>query len=302
MTEHISNLLQRDRDISQQKASKEILWYDGSTRFLSTYTSTKVIEDDKIARSWMSQYAYEELWTKVVISSRKYVKTNLNDGYVSIHKIGTGLEEGIKIKVGNRCPCTKRVAFQYQCVHEYMMDGSLDLTKYSSELWMSNYQYIVHCQRTGLTSSRTRMSCPTNQTNTNNTRAVVNQSTIESSSHTVEQSTNNDIDMDTQQDYNNMMMGSTVIRDQCSLPTYCSILDQGKEIARCVQNDSLGLQAVACAFDQILETLRNSKSVSTLDFSDTIGLLHKSMYEKRGARSDDIAVPAITKQNTSSAS
>ena len=111
------------------------------------------------------------------------------------------------------------------------MDGSLDLTKYSSELWMSNYQYIVHCQGTGLTSSRTRMSCPTNQTNTNNTRAVVNQSTIESSSHTVEQSTNNDIDMDTQQDYNNMMMGSTVIRDQCSLPTYCSILDQGKEIA-----------------------------------------------------------------------
>ena len=104
LTEHISNLLQRDRDISQQKASKEILWYDGSTRFLSTYTSTKVIEDDKIARSWMSQYAYEELWTKVVISSRKYVKTNLNDGYVSIHKIGTGLEEGIKIKVGNRCP------------------------------------------------------------------------------------------------------------------------------------------------------------------------------------------------------
>ena len=64
----------------------------------------------------------------------------------------------------------------------------------------------------------------------------------------------------------------------------------------------MGLQAVACAFDQILETLQNSKSVSTLDFSDTIGLLHESMYEKRGARSDDIAVPAITKQNTSSAS
>ena len=118
----------------------------------------------------------------------------------------------------------------------------------------------------------------------------------------MEQSTNNDIDMDTQQDYNNMMMGSSVIGDQYSLPTYCSILDQGKEIAWCVQNDSLGLQAVACAFDQILETLRNSKSVSTLDFSDTIGLLHESMYEQRGARSDDIAVPAITKQNTSSAS
>ena len=80
IAEHEANLLQRNRDISQSHSAEDIEWYQDSSTFVSLFDDPSLNEDDKKARTWMSKFAYNEIWLKVVSKSNSLTISLLDNG------------------------------------------------------------------------------------------------------------------------------------------------------------------------------------------------------------------------------
>ena len=105
IAEHVANLLQRDRDISQSHSAEDIEWYQDSSTFVSLFDDPSLNEDDKKAQTWMSKFAYNEIWLKVVSKSNSLTISLLDNGSKIVHCICQTPESGRIMKVGVRCSC-----------------------------------------------------------------------------------------------------------------------------------------------------------------------------------------------------
>ena len=251
IAEHVANLLQRDRDISQSHSTEDIEWYQGSSTFVSLFDDPSLNQDDKKARNWMSKFAYKEIWLKVVSKSNSLTVSVLENGTKMVHRIGHPPESGIIMKHGVRCSCFYRIGLMCQCVHEYIVDGRLELDKYSKQHWMSKDKFIVDTQSSLFVNSSSASISP-EENNQFDCHSSIDKTEYIDGTNDMKYSFNENLST-----HNNISLELS----------YNSIVDLGKEIARCVQNDTNAMKAVSCAMNQMIDTLRNKKGANRSDFN-----------------------------------
>ena len=267
LAKQASELLQRDRDLSQQKANKDIEWFHGNEVFVSND------DDDIIARKLLSKYAYEELWLNVMKQAKCLMITKLSDQSSSVHKIGEHPNTGHIVKLGERCNCTKRVAMMIQCVHEYKIDGKFIIEKYNKLQWISTHSYIIDLQSLS----------PSN----------VSPSLFE---HTKDTEDTMSEDSSVQRQLPHQCKKGS----QMHTPTFNEVVNLAKEGARCAQNDSTTMRAFASAIDQMIETMRQGSTVP--HFNESIKEFNTSFQNatlSTKSGNDSVAVPSITTFSTS---
>ena len=130
------------------KKANEDKWFHGISTFMSQFTSPNDIEEDKQARSYLSQTAYENLWLPAKRLSCQMSVSHSEEGIVVKEIDDETNESSVIIPHYGRCPCWKRIAFLYQCLHEYRVDGKLILHKYDDNKWKKPSVYhknVTHC-------------------------------------------------------------------------------------------------------------------------------------------------------------
>ena len=236
IAEHITKLLERERYLSQKKANEDNSWYQGSNTFISDLTSPSDINEDKEARLYLSQAAYNKLWLSAKRKSSCLIQ-NKNEHGSFVRVIGDeSTSSTVFIPNNERCPCTRRIAYMFQCEHEYVVDGKLLLSKYNSTKWMSTHQYVISCSAN--IAINPIPNPPKNDTFFHETLSCgaesINIDGIECSSNEMDQ---------------------YIPKQTKKIPmdaSYNSIVNQAQELARCAQNDKDIMNAISFSLGRMI--------------------------------------------------
>ena len=145
LEDQVHKLLFRQESLQRSKNENRLKYEMQHCRYpLSTGDDTKNVED-RSARANLTEWAYNNLW---MVSSYKH-STHLEAKYdhaTNSHMVRDcskpwGDTTCIVIPQGiARCSCKKRVAFEFQCGHEYVIDKCFRLDKYHPR-WFSAKTY-----------------------------------------------------------------------------------------------------------------------------------------------------------------
>ena len=104
-----------------------------SYKYKSTHHGQSGI-DECNAKSFLSSYAYKELFVKAMKGADWLQKETENNGNISIWPANQdkNISNVVVLKPNMRCPCKKRVGFMFQCKHEYLVDSKFNIDKYDN--------------------------------------------------------------------------------------------------------------------------------------------------------------------------
>ena len=135
ISEQMTHLLGRQKNLDKTRRQKEDDQYVTASRFSSPYREPTAASDDVVAKKTFSGYGYSQLWSTSIKRSF-YLQMETNDDGDSIvwpTKVSAERrsdETTTIVEAGRRCSCERRIAYQIQCEHEYVVDGGIDIYKF----------------------------------------------------------------------------------------------------------------------------------------------------------------------------
>jgi hypothetical protein len=145
IAEQMTHLLGRQKNLDKARRQKEDDQYVTASRYSSPYREPIAGSDDVVAKKTFSGYGYSQLWTTTIKRSfYLQMETDENgDNVVWPPKVSAERrteETSTLVEEGRRCPCERRIAYQIQCEHEYVVDGGIDIYKFNPR-WYHRQTY-----------------------------------------------------------------------------------------------------------------------------------------------------------------
>jgi hypothetical protein len=122
LEDQVHKRLCRQENLQQKKNDKRLKYEMQQCRYPSSGDTKNV--DDTSARASLTEWAYKNLWLVSSYRHSKHLKAKHDDAY-NAHKVRDRSKPWddpscIIIQQGTaHCSCKKRVAYEFQCGHEY---------------------------------------------------------------------------------------------------------------------------------------------------------------------------------------
>jgi hypothetical protein len=103
----------------------------GVSQYKSDYVGSKKA-DDELAKKTLFDWAYSKRFVFVRKSAEKLDchETEQGDYVVWPIRLESTSPKRVVISKNQRCQCSRRIAFQSQCAHEYVVDGAFVIDKW----------------------------------------------------------------------------------------------------------------------------------------------------------------------------
>ena len=143
LEDQVHKLLLRQDTLQRSKNDNRLKYEMQHCRYVSSEGAKNA--DDRTARECLTEWAYNNLWMKSSYRHSTHLEAKY-DPASNEHKVRDRSKPWddtscISIQPATeRCTCNKRVAFEFQCGHEYIIDGRFRKDKYHLR-WFSTKAY-----------------------------------------------------------------------------------------------------------------------------------------------------------------
>jgi hypothetical protein len=293
IAQHIQHLMNRQKELTKQRTEKE------NSQFCSTlhYKSSKrgqERKDEEAAKKTLSNYAFQKLFMRKSFQGARKLRHKFDvegNCFVWPAKLGVkdiyGLEHSrdnfeseehinpelvisgnglYRIPIGERCPCTDRISFMFQCSHEYHRDGEFKKELYNGKQWFTrrvydewtlnsiNESHLLH----GEDSER-------------------NEDDMSSNDEVIVPPPQGDVEEEVDMEQSNEYGGPPDDSDEeiddpmgaDGRQNYSTVKRQCDELCRAIANDQTQLQSVFATVTEMIERLRRQQSISVYFLEDT---------------------------------
>lgn len=117
----ISSLLNRQTFLAKKNGLEDAK-YEKITAIKGAEIASKDASEAEALKS-LSKHFYDTHWATVSSEGKKYTHSIQPDGSHHLHRTGTAMTSARTIRVGERCQCSRRIAFEGMCEHEYALHG-----------------------------------------------------------------------------------------------------------------------------------------------------------------------------------
>jgi hypothetical protein len=278
----LNDMLKRQQNHEKQsKVAKEALYVLGYN-FSSKESSQQIANDQKIARTTLSDFCYKKCYTNANYHTKHLQIERLDNGDSHIWAANGDKEESnvhVILKDG-RCNCKDVLDRKYQCGHELLNDGKLMISKYDSH-W-HNESYFIS------TNGQLYQSI---FKNTNVRVSIGTADIIHTSDSPNDFDNSNGEDMAYAFDYHDeleLSQGEPVLTSGTNT-TFGDLLTKAKELVSVVQNDQKLRQSMFTSMSEWIQLLRKDSNIE-VQFVNTI------LPTIRNSNSviSNIPIPAVT--------
>ena len=289
IAQHIQHLMNRQKELTKQRTEKENSQYCSTIHYKSSKRGQER-KDEETAKKTLSNYAFQKLFIRKAFQGARKLRHKFDaegNCFVWPAKLGMkdiyGLEQSrdnfeseqhinpelvisgnglYRIPVQERCPCTDRISFMFQCSHEYHRDGEFKKELYNGKQWFTRRVYDewnnnqMQVGESGVLQSGDDASAIN----------VDDDVTAPPGDVEVQDSLEEEPDYAVQNDDSDEEMEESVMGT--GRQNYSSVKRQCDELCRAVANDQTQLQAVFATVTEMIERLRRQQSISVYFVED----------------------------------
>ena len=280
IAEQVSKLLRRQQEQGKQRNEKQALQNARTHRYISRFKNQTGV-DDVLAKKCLSMNAYTRFISATLKPSTSLQHRIADDGSVFVWPAGrleSDNHEKVKIIPNERCSCNFRVKWNALCMHEYKVDGIMNLDKFSTR-WLNRTGFESRVLPTLLPTifqngETDRPNPPTDMLPGQSVRKVTD------GWHDMGFNINTSLDEDVDD------LGGSCDEDgdgDCGIDdmvednedrklgrlSYQSVKANCEEMCRYVQNDQLQLAELKLLTDRVLIRLRNKQNIHAC-FTDIV--------------------------------
>lgn len=198
-------------------------------------------------------------------------------------------ENSTVYNLNKRCLCNERIAYRYQCKHEYAYDRKLHLHKYDRRWFNSRSDFLP--------STLLRQVLPTTEENSVNIQDesiddIINNSTDEKTNHKDEHDYQENI---TIQDDSEV----SILNGNSNSIGFGFVMKQAESLVKFVQSDKDKLHFLSLHFDTLLNRLQNKKEISLqfdMDMNGSMDLNNEILVSSIPISSISKAIPGANRQ------
>jgi hypothetical protein len=162
ISEHVRQLIERQNTLEKAFHYQDNKLYTSTLNYRSEHVGPGK-KDEELAKKHLTKYAFNELFVRTRDKAKELKMEELVDGSVLLwpHYRARESERTVTLRPDERCECTDRRAYRYQCCHELAHDGHFDLGKYHPRWLMTRifrHKFPVLCQMPTLPGSNTSVA------------------------------------------------------------------------------------------------------------------------------------------------
>ena len=322
IAKQVSELIERQQQLEKKSAEWEARLY---VKWL-TYTSDlsgQCKHDDECARKKFTEFAYTDIFCVIRKRAAALMNYRQADGSYMVWPLqqDPGGPGSIIVPQGERCPCRQRISYQFQCEHEYHIEGRLNLDKCSRKKWFNNHSYHNHFHNEIVALDQGTIAC-----DDGDNVAIVE--LIDSDNEDIGElgrydedlndihrndvaahlasATNGDADdgdiavlpsLQCQDDNNTIEVNTFPTPQPLARVTYQFALQRCSELCRTVQHDQVALASVVALVDTLTERLRMGMHIDAQfpEYNHTALDIEYDSGEGGSHSSDLQPLPSMTK-------
>jgi hypothetical protein len=270
VVEHVVMLHKRQVHLTQIRRTKDIKSYVGTVKYKSSLRD-QAGYDDEAAKKQLSRWAYKCLFQVEFERSRK-LQHKVYEGmvYVWPHGKTQDCEQLVVFEDGQKCSCSRRTGFVFQCRHELVQDGKFALDKYATR-WLNRRTFNA-------TTSAEDFQLPTAETTLpepSNNPLFTGGPQPDTKFHNDDDSFCNDDQDAGQLDDDDDLVDSdsedvtlSSLRPAAAVPklSYQYVTEKATNLVRLAQSDPAKLGSICLLFEQLTERLQNGQSIEGCAF------------------------------------
>jgi hypothetical protein len=162
ISEHVRQLIERQNTLEKTFHYVDNKLYTSSLNYRSELVGPGK-KHEELAKRNLTKYAFNQLFVRARDMAKELKMEELADGSVLVwpHYHDRDSDRSITLRPDERCECTARRAYRYQCCHEVARDGQFKIEKYHPRWLMTRifrHKFPLLCQMPSYSGSNTKVA------------------------------------------------------------------------------------------------------------------------------------------------
>ena len=259
IAQQLEKLLSRQQMLCKRINEENAQLTVNSHRYKSKLDA-ELASEDNAAKLVLSKFAHNKFHDALVSSQSLQVKLDELDGTTQLIWPSNSIVPNdvcVRIKLGERCNCYNRRAFDGQCKHELRLDPTFKIDHWN-ERWLQESEYNIKHPSIdiyeNIKEQNMLQQCEGNSSTTKNTSRIKESMCVPNNIRTMTEVIN--IDLSDEEFVENNLL----VDDENAAVNYKDLLDVATELCRTVINDQKIAKSTYCLLHEWIKRIRLDKS------------------------------------------